>query len=181
MFIQSQLLQNGRNSVPQAAYSAALKQGAQQLPRAVAPAPRVFCTSGFLPQLHHRPHAHHTGYNGCDILTKGCCSHPTEEALKHPKRNLVTLNVSWIAASGMSLLEFSVLTALETESKIKIYEILAKAISKRFVLFIPVEGLGWGSWQHLSPKCIFFQRKGEYACMENHVEPMHLRYNQTFH
>lgn len=76
MFIQSQLLQNGRNSAPRAEYSAALKQGAQRLPRAAAPAPRAFCTSGFLPQLqlqvHHRPHAHHIGYNGHDALTKGC-------------------------------------------------------------------------------------------------------------
>lgn len=40
MFIQSRLLQNGRNSAPRAEYSSALKQWAQHLPSAAAPAPR---------------------------------------------------------------------------------------------------------------------------------------------
>lgn len=130
--------------------------------------PGGFRTSGFLPQLQrqvrHRPHAHHTGYNRHDRVANQCGSRLTEDALKHPKRNLVTLNVSWIAWWGMSLLWFSALAALETENKTKIYESLSKSMGTRFVLPIPVEGLGWSSWQHLSPNCIFSQRK-ERVCM----------------
>jgi len=96
MFIQSQLLQNGRNSAPRAEYSAALKQWAQRLPGAATPGSRGFCASGFLPQVQHwvrhRPHAHHTGYNRHNSLTNRCGSHLTEDALKHPETNLVTLS-----------------------------------------------------------------------------------------
>lgn len=42
MFIQSWLLQNGRNSAPRAEYSTALEQWAQRLPGTAAPAPRGF-------------------------------------------------------------------------------------------------------------------------------------------
>lgn len=148
-----------------------------------APEPCSPCSQGLSTRLdffhsykrrvHHRPHAHHTGYNRRGRLTNQPGSHLTQDALEHPKRNLATLNVSWIAWWGMSLLWFSVLTALETENKAKIHEILTKSMGMRFQ---------WKAWDgaHGSIWALtvfFFQRKREYACLENHFEPMHLRYS----
>lgn len=67
-----------------------------------------------------------------------------------------------------------------TENKTKTCGSLTKSMGPRSVWDFAVEGLGWSSWQHLSPKCVgvfFFLRKRVCACLENHFEPMHLRHN----
>lgn len=96
MFIQSRLLQNGRNSAPRAEYSTALKQRAQRLPGTAAPAPRGVlhiwisstATAPGSPQTPCPSHRLH------DRLSNQCGCHLTEDALKHPKRSLVTLNAT---------------------------------------------------------------------------------------
>lgn len=120
MFIQSQLLQNGRNSAPWAEDSTDLKQGARQLLGTAAPAPRGSthldffhsCSAGSVqaPCPSHKLQQTRQADRPMGL-------HLTQDALKHPKTNLVTLNVSWVATSGMSLLGFSVLTALEQKTK----------------------------------------------------------------
>lgn len=120
MFIQSQLLQNGRNPAPCVEDPTDPKQGTQQLLGAAAPAPRGST---------HLDFSH-----SCSAVSRqtSCPSHRlqyiwqadspmglylTQNALKHPERNLVTLNVSWIATTGMSFLRFLVLTALGQKAK----------------------------------------------------------------
>lgn len=85
MFIQSRLLQYGRNSAPQAEYSTAIKQWARWLPCTAVSTPTGFphfhffhsCSAGFT----HRLCAHHTGYNECGRLMDQYVSHLTQNAI----------------------------------------------------------------------------------------------------
>lgn len=55
------------------------------------------------------------------------------------------------------------------ENKTKIYGSLTKSMGPRFLWDFAVEGLGWSSWQHLSPTCVvlcfFFFTEKQRVCI----------------
>lgn len=145
MFTQSQLLQNGRNSAPWAEDSTDPKQGGSAAPGHCSPCSQGFHTSGFVPQLQCWVHVDpmpttQVTTDTAGSQAPGAPSHPgCPQALKekshHPKcqldchiRNVFT---------GIPCFD-----RFGTENKTEIYEFLAKSIGMRFMLPIPVEGLG---------------------------------------